>query len=77
VTHPLPPDLGDPPQGRYRIADTVVGGAEVVGGWIVLPDGTQIGAVNVDGETKPAEELDVATGQVTVEGELVTVERQG
>jgi hypothetical protein len=67
----------DPPEGLYQFADTVAGGAEVVGGWIVLPDGSQVGAVNVDGETQPAEPLDVTTGQVTVEGEVVTAEFQG
>ena len=30
-------------------ADTVAGGAEVRGGWIVLPDGSQVGVVTVDG----------------------------
>lgn len=66
----------DPPDGLYRFADTVAGGAEVVGGWIVLPDGNQVGAVNVDGETQPAEQLNVDTGQVTIDGDVVTAERQ-
>ncbi|MFW6034456.1 MAG: hypothetical protein ACOC9R_04900 [bacterium] len=64
-----------PPEGLYRFADTVAGGAEVVGGWIVLPDGTQVGAVNVDGETGPASEIDLDTGEVPVEGVVVTPER--
>lgn len=67
----------DPPEGLYRFADTIAGGAEVVGGWIVLPGGDQVGLVDVDGEPQPAEQLDVDTGQVTVEGEVVTAERQG
>ncbi|MBB5787335.1 hypothetical protein [Jiangella mangrovi] len=66
----------DPPEGLYRFADTVSGGAEVVGGWIVLPDGTQVGAVSVDGETRPAEPIDVGTGRVTVEGDDVQAELQ-
>jgi len=66
----------EPPEGLYRFADTVAGGAEVVGGWIVLPDGDQVGLVTVDGETQPAEQLDLDTGQVTVQGEVVTAERQ-
>lgn len=66
-----------PPEGLYRFADTIAGGADVVGGWIVLPDGTQVGAVNVDGETGPASEIDMGTGEVTVEGVVVTPERQG
>lgn len=64
-----------PPEGLYRFADTIAGGAEVVGGWIVLPDGTQVGAVNVDGETGPASEIDLDTGEVSVEGVVVTPER--
>lgn len=64
----------DPPEGLYRFADTIVGGAEVVGGWIVLPDGTQVGVVNVDGDPAPAEELDVGTGEVSVDGVTVTAE---
>ena len=64
-----------PPDGLYRFADTV-SGAEVVGGWIVLPDGSQVGAVNIDGETQPADGLDPATGQVMIEGTAVTAELQ-
>jgi hypothetical protein len=65
----------DPPEGLYRFADTVVGGAEVVGGWIVLPDGTQVGVVNVDGRREPAEEIDLATGEVEIDGVAVTPRR--
>ena len=65
------------PEGLYRFADTIAGGAEVVGGWIVLPDGTQIGALTVDGQTQPAPALDVETGQVTIDGTLVAPERLG
>lgn len=64
-----------PPDGLYRFADTVAG-AEVVGGWIVLPDGSQIGAVSIDGETQPTDGIDPATGQVTIEGTAVTAELQ-
>jgi serine/threonine-protein kinase len=49
----------------------------VVGGWIVLPDGTQVGALNVDGQTQPAPALDVESGQATVNGTVVTPERLG
>ncbi|HEU4544530.1 MAG TPA: hypothetical protein VFR23_25615 [Jiangellaceae bacterium] len=70
-------DAVDPPEGLYRFADTISGGAEVVGGWIVLPDGTQVGALNVDGQTQPAPALDVDTGQATVDGALVVPERLG
>jgi len=69
--------LVEPPDGLYRFAGTIAGGAEVVGGWIVLPDGGQIGAVSVDGETQPADMLDVDSGRVTIDGDVVTAERQG
>jgi hypothetical protein len=65
------------PEGLYRFADTIAGGADVVAGWIVLPDGTQIGAITADGVTRPAPELDLATGTATVDGETITAERQG
>jgi hypothetical protein len=66
-----------PPEGLYQFADTIIGGAEVEGGWIVLPDGTQVGVLTVDGESGPAPALDLATGQVEIEGTTVTVERRG
>lgn len=65
------------PEGLYRVADTIVGGAEVDGGWIVLPDGTQVGVLTVDGTPAPAPALDPAAGEVEVDGETVTVDRQG
>ncbi|HEX6336186.1 MAG TPA: hypothetical protein VFZ85_04470 [Jiangellaceae bacterium] len=65
------------PEGLYRFADTIAGGAEVVGGWIVLPDGTQVGAITLDGQTQPAPALDIDTGQVTIDGTLVAPERLG
>lgn len=67
----------DPPDGLYRFADTIAGGADVVGGWIVLPDGSQVGALNVNGRTQPAPALDVESGQVTVDRTLVEPERLG
>ncbi|MBB6555981.1 hypothetical protein HD593_010776 [Nonomuraea rubra] len=44
------------PSGLYR-ATGQVRGASVVGGWIVLPDGRQVGAVNVGGVEQPAPRL--------------------
>jgi serine/threonine-protein kinase len=66
-----------PPEGLYRVADTILGGAEVDGGWIVLPDGTQIGVLTVDGEAQPAPRLDPETGRVTIDGRPVTADRVG
>jgi hypothetical protein len=62
-----------PPQGLYRVADTI-DGAEVTGGWIVLPSGRQIGVVTVDGRSRPAPRLDPATGRVTIDGRTLTAQ---
>lgn len=59
------------PSGLYR-AVAEIRNAKVVGGWIVLPDGSQVGVVTTDGEPAPASPLDPATGTVTVGGEQIT-----
>ncbi|QSB12945.1 hypothetical protein JQS43_14845 [Natronosporangium hydrolyticum] len=66
----------DAPEGLYQVAATI-SGAEVDGGWIVLPDGTQVGLLTVDGVTQPAPALDPGTGQVTIDGRLVVAGRLG
>lgn len=66
-----------PPEGLYRVADTILGGAEVDGGWIILPDGTQIGLLTVGGQPEPAPALDPETGAVTIDGTEVTADRVG
>lgn len=60
-----------PPSGLYRAAADV-NGARVVGGWIVLADGTQVGVVSVDGVEQPASPLNPATGASDVNGSPVT-----
>lgn len=70
-------DYVAPPEGLYQVADTIVGGAEVDGGWIVLPDGRQIGVLNIDGDAQTAPELDPETGQVTVDDTTITADRLG
>jgi hypothetical protein len=67
----------DAPEGLYRVADTILGGAEVDGAWIVLQDGTQVGVLTVDGESASAPELDTATGEVSTDEGTVTAERVG
>lgn len=67
----------DPPEGLYRIADTILGGAEVEGGLIVLPDGRQIGVASIDGEAGPAPQLDPESGMVTVGDDPVAADRLG
>ena len=62
------------PAGLYRAA-SVVAGAQVVGGWIVLPDGRQVGVLKVDGQPEPAPPLEVATGRASVDGTAITAEQ--
>jgi hypothetical protein len=60
-----------PPSGLYRAAATVAN-AQVVGGWIVLPDGTQVGVLDTDGTSGPAPRIDPATGGTAVNGTPIT-----
>ncbi|WP_372347685.1 hypothetical protein [Streptomyces sp. KL116D] len=59
------------PSGLYR-ATTEVRGAEVDGGWIVLPGGRQVGIVRRDDDPSAAPPIDPETGTVTVDGEQLT-----
>ncbi|MDF3148057.1 MULTISPECIES: hypothetical protein [unclassified Streptomyces] len=59
------------PSGLYRATSTVRG-SEVDGGWIVLPDGRQVGVLTRDGEPSRAPRLDPQTGAVTVDGQQLT-----
>lgn len=59
------------PSGLWR-ATATVRGAKVEGGWIVLPNGRQVGVVDRDGKPTPAPRIDPATGAVTVDGQQLT-----
>jgi serine/threonine-protein kinase len=59
------------PSGLYR-ATANVRGAKIVGGWIRLPNGQQVGLATVDGTVVTPSELDIATGTATVSGVTVT-----
>ncbi|MFJ3305837.1 hypothetical protein ACIPSA_22435 [Streptomyces sp. NPDC086549] len=59
------------PSGLYR-ATARVRNAKLDGGWIVLPDGRQVGILDRDGKPGPAPRIDPATGAVTVDGEQLT-----
>ncbi|TDD26926.1 hypothetical protein E1218_11910 [Kribbella turkmenica] len=59
-------DKVDPPAGLYRARTT-----RNTIGWIVLPDGSQVGVDN-DGSPAPAPALDPGTGAATVGGTPVT-----
>jgi hypothetical protein len=56
------------PSGLYR-SSAKVRGAKVVGGWIVLEDGSQVGVLNRGGVEVPAPPIDVDAGTVTVDGQ--------
>jgi hypothetical protein len=55
------------PSGLYQAAANVRG-ARVVGSWIVLPDGTQVGVLVTDDQPGPAPEFDAGSGTVAVPG---------
>lgn len=59
------------PSGLYR-ATATVRGAELDGGWIVLPGGRQVGVLDRDGEPSAAPVIDPETGAVTVDGQKLT-----
>jgi hypothetical protein len=64
------------PSGLYQ-AIAIVRGAKIKAGWIVLPDGTQVGSVEPDADAatpsaKPAPALDVTTGTAQ-DGDTVLV----
>jgi hypothetical protein len=64
-------DKAKKPSGIYR-TNSQVAGARIVGGWIVLPGGKQVGIVTRDGEPSAAPTIDPETGAVTVDGQQLT-----
>lgn len=56
-----------PPAGIYEARTTIDGLATRIG-WVVLPDGTQVGIQNVDGERSPAPALDLEDTTFTLDG---------
>jgi hypothetical protein len=59
------------PSGLYRATSTVRG-AKIDGGWIVLPNGNQVGILRRDGKASAAPRIDPETGRVTVDGKELT-----
>jgi len=57
------------PAGLYRAK-----GSKTTIGWIVLPNGTQVGIQTTGEESSPAPELDPANPEVTVDGEQLAGE---
>ncbi|GAB3448247.1 hypothetical protein [Actinophytocola sediminis] len=58
------------PAGVYRGE-----GAEATIGWIVMPDGTQVGIATSNGRSEPAPMLNPAKGAVTVDGKRVEADK--
>ncbi|WP_328475323.1 serine/threonine protein kinase [Actinoplanes sp. NBC_00393] len=58
------------PSALFRAAADVRG-ARVKGGWIVLPDGTQVGVLTVGDEPRPAPSLDTVGRTATLDGAAV------
>lgn len=61
--------VAGPPAGLYEQRASATDRT----GWIVLPDGSQVGARTRDGVTTPAPPLDAASGTTTVDGQDVRV----
>jgi serine/threonine-protein kinase len=61
------------PSGLYR-ATATVRNAQLVGGWIVLGDGRQVGIVSIDGVPAGAPPLDITARTATVDGAPVSAE---
>jgi hypothetical protein len=61
-----------PKSSRLFRATGTVRGARIVAGWIVLPNGRQVGLATVGGAVVRPSTLDVATGAATVAGTPVT-----
>lgn len=68
-SYPFTAAAAGPPAGLYEQRP----GATDRIGWIVLPDGSQVGARTRDGVTTPAPPLDAASGTATVDGQDVPV----
>ncbi|GAA5118030.1 hypothetical protein [Haloechinothrix salitolerans] len=66
--------LANEPAGLYQGTATVNGKQNDIG-WIVLPDGSQVGVRTVSGQSSPAPALSVAQGGARVDGAFVGAER--
>ncbi|MEV0642157.1 hypothetical protein AB0I77_46030 [Streptomyces sp. NPDC050619] len=69
--HAFTADRAKKPSGLYR-ATATVRGAKIDGGWIVLPNGSQVGIFTRDAEPSAAPRIDPETGAVTVDGQQLT-----
>jgi hypothetical protein len=68
--YPFTIGVANPPAGLYRGSD----GSTTIG-WIVLPDGGQVGIATTGGSSVPAPELDPQSGAVTVDGHRIGADK--
>jgi hypothetical protein len=61
------------PSGLYR-ATAQVRNADIIGGWIVLQNGQQVGVVTSDGVPAAAPPLNTSDGSATVDGQQVNAD---
>jgi serine/threonine-protein kinase len=62
------------PAGLYRATGTTSDGRPYTAGWIVQPNGSQVGILTVGATSTPAPRLDTATDRATIDGTPVTAE---
>jgi hypothetical protein len=62
------------PAGLYRATGTTPDGQPYTAGWIVQPDGSQVGILTVGDTSVAAPRLDTTTDRATVDGTPVTAE---
>ena len=62
------------PAGVYR-AEIELNGSDAYIGWAVLADGTQLGVIDTNGGGLPAPQLDLATGNFTLNGQTHHADR--
>lgn len=67
---PFTAPVAKAPAGVYRGE-----GADATIGWIVMPDGTQVGIATSAGGSEPAPRLDPARGGVTLDGQRVEADK--
>lgn len=68
--YPFTIGVANPPAGLYRGAN----GSTTIG-WIVLPDGSQVGIATTGDSPQPAPELNTQDGAVTVDGQRIDAEK--
>ncbi|MGH3760215.1 hypothetical protein [Actinophytocola sp.] len=69
-TQPFSIALAPPPAGLYRGEN-----GETTIGWIIMPNGQQVGISNTSGQAQPAPPLDPDEGGVTMDGQRIDAEQ--